>query len=96
MAKVNFAGYKVKVPGHPLLRMGLGLAMIAGGTLGFLPILGFWMIPLGLAILGIDFPPLRRLYRVMTVKLGYWLHRRWPSLARKVGYGAPRPSKSPR
>ena len=94
MAKVKFAGHRVKVPGHPVLRIGLGIVMVIGGMLGFLPVLGFWMIPLGLAILSIDFPPVRRFYRVTTVKLGYWLHRRWPEFARKVGYGAPRPGKT--
>ena len=94
MAKINFAGYKVPLPGHPVLRMGLALALIIGGMLGFLPVLGFWMIPLGLAVLGVDFPPVRRLYRRMTVALGYWLYRRWPGLARKAGYGAPRAGKA--
>ena len=31
-----------------------------GGMLGFLPILGFWMFPLGVAVVAADFPPLRR------------------------------------
>ena len=93
VAKVSFAGYKVKVPGHPVLRIGLGIAMIGFGVLGFLPVLGFWMIPVGLAILSVDLPPVRRFYRVLTVRLGYWLHRRWPGLARKLGYGAPRSGK---
>ncbi len=93
MSKVNFAGYKLKVPGHPLLRMLAGVALVIGGTLGFLPVLGFWMIPLGLAVLSIDFPPVRRFYRRTTVKLGHWLHRRWPAIAKRFGYGAPRPGK---
>jgi hypothetical protein len=33
------------------LRWGAGLLLIAGGVLGFLPILGFWMIPLGVLFL---------------------------------------------
>lgn len=36
------------------LRSVLGLMLIAGGLLGFLPILGFWMIPLGIAVIAID------------------------------------------
>ena len=39
MPKVNFAGYKVNVPGHPLLRIAFGIFLILGGLLGFLPIL---------------------------------------------------------
>ena len=42
-----------------VLRVPLAALLIAGGFLGFLPILGFWMIPLGLLILAIDLPLLR-------------------------------------
>ncbi len=44
----------------PVLRGVLGLVLIVGGILGFLPVLGFWMIPLGIALLATDIPPLRR------------------------------------
>ncbi len=37
------------------------------GLLGFLPILGFWMFPLGVALVISDFPPLRR-------RLEHWLN----------------------
>ncbi|HTO41508.1 MAG TPA: hypothetical protein VL026_11075 [Rhizomicrobium sp.] len=46
--------------------------MIGGGTLGFLPILGFWMLPLGLLILSVDYHPVRRLRR----KIEVWWGRR--------------------
>jgi hypothetical protein len=94
MPKINVAGYKIGVPGHPLLRLVLGAAMVLGGVLGFLPILGFWMVPVGLAILAVDIPPVRRFQRRMTVKLGMWLHRRWPGLAARFGYGTPRGSRN--
>jgi hypothetical protein len=38
----------------------LGLVAMAGGVLGFLPILGFWLLPVGLALIALDIPPLRR------------------------------------
>ncbi|MCK6454244.1 MAG: hypothetical protein L6R19_25845 [Alphaproteobacteria bacterium] len=38
----------------------LGLVAIAGGVLGFLPVLGFRMVPLGAAVVALDIPPLRR------------------------------------
>lgn len=44
----------------PVVRGLLGLVLMLLGTLGFLPILGFWMIPLGLALLASDIPPFRR------------------------------------
>jgi hypothetical protein len=55
-----------KVP--PGLRSLLGLVLIVGGFFGFLPILGFWMIPLGGALIALDIPPLRR-------RLLAWLDR---------------------
>ena len=87
MPRINVLGYRIGVPRNPLLRVLLGTGMVVGGLLGFLPILGYWMVPVGLAILAIDFPPVRRLHRRMTVSFGNWLHRRWPSLARNFGYG---------
>lgn len=42
------------------LRAPLGVLLAAGGLIGFLPILGFWMLPLGLAFIALDIPPLRR------------------------------------
>jgi hypothetical protein len=38
----------------------LGVLCMIGGVAGFLPILGFWMIPVGLALIALDIPPLRR------------------------------------
>jgi hypothetical protein len=38
----------------------LGVVSMAGGLVGFLPILGFWMLPLGVVLVVSDFPPLRR------------------------------------
>jgi hypothetical protein len=51
------------------LRSVLGLLLMAGGVLGFLPLLGFWMLPIGLAFIALDIPPLRR-------RLLAWLKRR--------------------
>ena len=36
------------------LRFVLGLLMILGGVFGFLPVLGFWMVPLGIMVAGQD------------------------------------------
>jgi hypothetical protein len=82
---VNFLGKRIPVPGNVFLRVGLGLLAVLGGFLGFLPILGFWMLPLGLLILSIDFPPIRRFRRVATVKIVGWLKRRFPAVAAKIG-----------
>ena len=41
------------------LRVPLALGLILGGFVGFLPVLGFWMLPAGLLLLAIDVPLLR-------------------------------------
>ena len=43
---------RARVP--PGLRLVLGMVLIGGGVLGFLPVLGFWMIPLGIAVAALD------------------------------------------
>lgn len=60
----------MKLPQSRPLRVGLGSALVAGGVLGFLPVLGFWMLPLGVIVLSVDSPTMRRLRRRTTVWLG--------------------------
>ena len=45
---------KEKVPYG--IRTLLGILLMIGGVLGFLPILGFWMLPLGMAFIALDLP----------------------------------------
>jgi hypothetical protein len=47
-----------KVP--PVLRSLLGIVFIALGVVGFLPVLGFWMVPLGVLLIALDVPPWRK------------------------------------
>lgn len=47
----------------PVLQSLLGFLLVAGGIVGFLPILGFWMVPLGLALIATDIPPFGRWLR---------------------------------
>jgi hypothetical protein len=58
--------YEMPVPRSPWGRITLGSALCFGGLLGFLPILGFWMLPLGIAVLSYDIPAARRVKRWMT------------------------------
>lgn len=44
----------------PGLRSLAGLGLLLGGLVGFLPVLGFWMIPLGLALIWFDAGALMR------------------------------------
>jgi hypothetical protein len=41
------------------VRSVLGVLAIIGGVAGFLPILGFWKLPLGVVLIALDIPPLR-------------------------------------
>ena len=72
-ARLNFGRFSVPIPSSKPLRIALGVALCIGGLLGFLPILGFWMIPLGLLILSIDLAPVRRFRRKVEV---WWGRRR--------------------
>jgi hypothetical protein len=47
----------------PGTRLPAGIVLIAGGTLGFLPVLGFWMIPLGIGVASLDVKPLMARWR---------------------------------
>src|SRR4029453_3911729 len=63
----------LKSPSSRLVRIPIALLLIVGGVAGFLPILGFWMIPLGLLFLAQDVPFLQRpILRALT-----WLQRKW-------------------
>ncbi len=61
------------MPRSRLGRIATGSALVVGGTLGFLPILGFWMVPLGLIVLSHDLPAVRRRRRRLAV---WWASRR--------------------
>ncbi len=58
------------------LRIPLGVLLIVGGFLGMLPVLGFWMIPLGLMLLAIDIPLLRPVVGSAILRLRR-MARRW-------------------
>jgi hypothetical protein len=70
--KVHLFDRHFHLPKSKPIRIGLGILLIAGGLLGFLPVLGFWMIPLGLLVLSVDLPVVRRWRRQFTV----WWHRK--------------------
>ena len=41
-------------------RTPIAIVLILGGFVGFLPVLGFWMAPLGVALIALDVPFLQR------------------------------------
>ena len=70
-AKIRFANRHFHLPQSKPIRIGLGILLVACGLVGFLPVVGFWMIPLGLLVLSVDIPIVRRWRR----KLAVWWHR---------------------
>ena len=50
---------KVRGPSAKPYRIPIGIALTVGGVFGFLPLIGFWMVPLGLAVLAQDVPVIR-------------------------------------
>lgn len=71
--KLNLGPVEIPLPKSRLARMAVGGGLIFGGCLGFLPILGFWMLPLGFLILSQDSAIVRRWRRRFSV---WWGRRR--------------------
>lgn len=62
---------------RPWLRLSLGILLTLGGLLSFLPLLGLWMLPLGILLLAEDIPFLRRpAMRVLGAVQAWWDRRR--------------------
>ena len=68
--KERFRGFIAKVRARVPrgLRLVLGISLIIGGIFGFLPILGFWMIPLGIAVAALDVQLFRRWRRAREAR----------------------------
>ncbi len=72
-------------PSSQWLRIPAGMLLVLGGFLSILPVLGLWMLPLGLILLSEDIAPLRR----VTGRVLAWIERRHPGWM-----GLPSPSSS--
>jgi hypothetical protein len=68
----KFVGW-VRKPSSIYARIPLAILLVAGGFLSFLPVLGLWMLPLGLLLFAQDVPPLQK---PMAQGLG-WIERKW-------------------
>ncbi len=75
MRKRFSAWYRQLKTAHPGVRVVAGVLLVIGGLLGFLPVLGFWMIPLGVGLLSVDFPWVRRLMRRSIIAMGRLVRR---------------------
>jgi hypothetical protein len=64
---------RLRQPDAVWVRVPAGIALTGGGVLSFLPVLGIWMLPVGLALLACDVrpmqPPLARMLRFANRKI---------------------------
>ena len=72
MARIRLGSRTINLPRSRLLRLTIAGLLIVGGLFGFLPVLGFWMLPLGFLILAVDSPMVRRMNRRITVAVKRW------------------------
>jgi hypothetical protein len=68
----SFVGW-LRKPSSRLVRIPLALLLIFGGIFSFLPVLGLWMLPLGLLLFAQDVPVLQG---PLARMLG-WVERKW-------------------
>ena len=73
----------LRKPSSRYARIPLAFLLIAGGVFSFLPVLGLWMLPLGLLLFAQDVPVLQK---PMARLLG-WVERKW--IARQRAKSAP-------
>jgi hypothetical protein len=74
----RFVGW-LRKPSSRYARIPLALLLILGGVFSFLPVLGLWMLPLGLLLFAQDVPMLQK---PMARMLG-WVERKWIERQRK-------------
>ena len=77
-ARIGRAAHWLLAPGRRWVRVPSGCLFLLGGMLWFLPLLGLWMLPLGVLLLAEDFGPFRRL----AARLFGWIARRHPDWLR--------------
>jgi len=68
----QFVGW-LRKPSSRYARIPLAFLLIVGGIFSFLPVLGLWMLPLGLLLFAQDVPMLQK---PLAQMLG-WVERKW-------------------
>lgn len=76
----EFVGW-LRRPSSKYVRLPFGILLIGGGMFAFLPVLGLWMLPLGLILIAQDVPALEK----PTAKALNWVERKWIERQRAKG-----------
>jgi len=85
MSHIKVGSYKVRIPRSKRGRQALGGALLVGGAFWWLPVLGLWMVPAGLAVLSVDSPKVRRFRRRNEVRsLRWWKERQEKARQRRA------------
>ena len=66
----------LRTPRAMLIRIPLAILLVLGGIFSILPVLGLWMLPLGLLLLAIDVPFLRGPMAEAILRVRRWWSRR--------------------
>jgi hypothetical protein len=69
---------RIRKPEARLIRIPLGFLLVLGGIFSFLPVLGIWMLPLGLLLLAVDLAFLQGPVNLAIVRGG----RKWTTWRR--------------
>jgi hypothetical protein len=69
----------LRKPSSFAARLAVALLLILGGIFSFLPVLGIWMLPLGLLLIAQDVPFLQK----PLVSLLAWIEEKWALLRLK-------------
>jgi hypothetical protein len=69
---------RIRRPEARWLRIPLGILLVLGGIFSFLPVLGIWMLPLGLLLLAVDLVFLQAPVNLAIVRGG----RKWSTWSR--------------
>jgi hypothetical protein len=93
MRHLDLFGRKIPLPKSRPARIALGSALCVGGVVGFLPVVGFWMLPLGVAVLSVDSPRVQRL----SHRVSNWFKNRRRGRDKPAGRlaGSPRDDEAP-
>jgi len=77
---ISVMGREFTMPRSRRMRVAIGVVLVILGMFGFLPVLGFWMIPVGILVLSYEFASLRRFRRRFEI---WWAERRGRRRARR-------------